>query len=341
MESGDIQSIAWQEAAAVLLRRRGIIAAVFAAGVMTAVIITSLLGPKYKAVATLVVTANRARIPVSPEENLKPTVDEVTEGDLNSEVELLKSTNLVREVLAPHRAQIEHGRDGGALRQGLAVAHYPLEVPGRLYRWLHGLPAQSAFDEYVETTADLLTVTPITKSHLIEVSYADAVPEWTADFVNQLVWRHVERQAEITQQSEALRFFDRQKRVLADRLGGAQTALRRFYEREGVVSTPTQREQLGDHLAEIESTLTDSHGELAEATAKAEFLVKEIPLHPKQLVSDPRFAASDPVETIKTRIVQLELQRGESLTKFAPTSLTIHELDKQIRSARHVLAQET
>jgi len=340
MDTGDIRSIPWQDAAAVLLRRRRVILAVFAGGVATAVVITYLMGPKYKAAATLMVTANRARVAVSPEENLRPTVDEVTEGDLNSEVALLKSTALVREVLEPYREQIEHDQEGGALQPIVTLLHFPIELPGLLYRAIHRIPARSAFDDYVEATADLLSVTPITKSHLIEVAYVASAPEWTADFVNKLVWRHLERQAEISQQSEALRFFEKQQQVLAETLRQAQGALRAFYVREGLVSVPTQRETLGDHLADVESTLTQSRAELAESAAKAAFLIKEIPSHPKQLVSDPRFALSDPVELVKTRVVQLELQRSELLPKFAPTSLTIHGINRQIAAAREVLAKE-
>lgn len=340
MHEDGTPGIQWQDALAVFVRRRRLILGVFASGIVTAALIGYVQGPRYRATATLMVTSNRARIAVSPEANLRPTVDPVTEQDLNSQVELLKSTALVREVLEPYRGQIEEGEPEGWFQHIAAILRYPLQLPGLVYRAIHGLPPLSKFDDYVETIAELVSVTPIAKSNLMEVSYLAARPEWTAEFVNKLVSRHVERQAQISQQSQALQFFEGQQQVLGEKLRRAQDALTEFYAREAIDSVPEQREKLGEQLAQVESTVTDSEGELAENTAKAAFLMKEIPRHAKSLVTDPRLTQTDPLQMVKTKLVQLELQRGELLAKFAPTSLRVQDIEKQIADVQRVYGEE-
>lgn len=340
MSDEGIPGIQWQDAVAVLVRRRKLILGIFASGVATAALIGYLQGPRYRATATLMVTSHRARVAISPEANLRPSVEPVTEQDLNSQVELLKSTTLVREVLEAYRNRIEHGEQEGWSQQIKPILHYLLHLPGLVYRTIHGLPQRSPFDDYVETTAELVSVTPIAKSTLMEVSYSASTPAWTAEFVNKLIARHVQRQAQISQQSQTLHFLESQEQILAEKLQRAQETLRVFYQREGIDSIPEQREKVGAQLVQVESNLTDAEGGLAEASAKVAFLTKEVPTHPKSLVTDPRLSQTDPVQMIKTRLVQLELERGELLSKFAPTSIRVQEVDKQIADVQRVFAQE-
>ena len=84
MNEDAIPAIQWQDAVAVLVRRRRLILGIFASGLATAALFGYLQGPRYRASATLMVTSNRARVAISPEANIRPTVDPVTEQDLNS-----------------------------------------------------------------------------------------------------------------------------------------------------------------------------------------------------------------------------------------------------------------
>src|SRR5262249_9174466 len=92
----------WREMVAVLHRRRLLIAQVVIAGVVTVTLGLWMKGPTYRATATMMVTADRAKSVVTPDANTHAVVDQVREGDLNSEATLLRSDALIREVLNPY-----------------------------------------------------------------------------------------------------------------------------------------------------------------------------------------------------------------------------------------------
>src|SRR5438046_7320465 len=101
MNEQPVSAFSWQDLVAVVQRRRRLIAAVLASGALAAALVSLLPAPTYEAAATLMVTSERARLVVSPDARAAATADRVTEQDLNSEAALLKSDDLVREVLEP------------------------------------------------------------------------------------------------------------------------------------------------------------------------------------------------------------------------------------------------
>ena len=180
----------------------------------------------------------------------------------------------------------------------------------------------------------------MSKSNLIEVSYEDSKPAWAAEFVNQLVSRHVERHVQLNQQSDARRFFETQQALLSDKLNKAEQALKRFYDREGIDSVPEERTLLRTRLGDLELALSQASTELAEATARAESLDKQIQTYPKSVATEAKLAQSEGFQLVKSRLLALELQRSELLSKFAPTSLKVRDLDRQIADAERLLAEE-
>jgi uncharacterized protein involved in exopolysaccharide biosynthesis len=339
MDEQDTAQIAWQEIVAVLFRRRKLILGVFVSGLATAALLVSIRSPVYQATATLMVTSQRAHIAVSPDPKSLATVDRLTDQDLNSEVALLSSPALVREALEPDRDQVGMTKETGWGQQLSRMLAAALDLPARFYRSMHGVPPLNPFEKLVLHLAPDVVVAPVSKSNLIEISYAGADPQWTADFVNRLAERHVERRAEMNQHAEALGFLESQRQLLNDKLHAAEGALENFYVRENIDATPEQRTTLRTELATLESTLANSTTELAEGTARAAFLSQEL-RSGRAAWSEAASPQADPVMLLKTRLVDLEMQRSELLTKFEPGNAKVRDLNSQIAEARRLLAVE-
>lgn len=324
----------WQDLLGVVVRRWRLILTVFLGGLALAVLYASSQTPVYLATAKIIVTPERARVAVSPDANEGSRIEQVTDEDLNSEVGLLKSESLVREVLEAERSERE---EPPPAVQKSAIATV-FDLPGIVYRTVHGLPAPDAFELQVQRTAKRLDIAPVTRSSLIEVTYADGNPERAARFVNLLVERHVERRARLSLQSDKRRFFEAQRGVLNERLLRAEQALRDFYAREQIRSGEN-RAAISTRLAELESELVKAETELADNGARAEHLAQAIGQYARRL--PPGTAeASTPGELIRARLIDLQLKRVELLAKFAPTSTHIRDLDQQIAQARRLLAEE-
>ncbi len=335
----DKPAIPWREIFAILLRRRSLILTVFVIGVTGVAALTWLRGPSYVAAAKIMVTSERAQMTVSPDADAKPVIDRVTEQDLNSEVALLQSTSLVREVLEHYRGQLE-APDSGVGHYLSAALRFPLELPGILYRHTHGVPPLTPFESWVQSTASRVRVDTISKSNLIEVSFQSSTAKWASQFVNDLVNRHVERHAQFNKQSDARRFYEGQQRLLNTKMQDAEKELGDFYTREGFDSAPEQQAALRARLAQMETTRSTSATALAEAKARMDFLSNAIRQYPKSIPADSKLAGNEGIQLIKARILALELDRSQALSAYAPTSVKIKQFDRQLEEAKRLLEKE-
>ena len=331
----------WQSLLGALARRWRLIALPTLLGLALASVWAYLSPPLYQAFATVIVRTNRARIAVSPDAQNTMTVERVDDQQVNSEVALMSSESLVREMLEPRRAEVERRSSGsGAVSAVFSILSMPFELPGQVYRSLHGIPEPNAFDTWVRDVSSGISVQPIPRSNLIQVSYVGTDPRETAGFLNAFVAKYLERNAKLGQQAEAREFYEEQSRLLADRARNAEQALTVFYANQGPDVAPEQREAVHRRLAETEDNLLKSETELAERTEKVAFLSREIQNHPKRITADAGGARGDGGALIKPRILELTMQRTELLSKYAPTSAKIQDIDRQIAEAKRLLQTE-
>jgi hypothetical protein len=96
--------------------------------------------------------------------------------------------------------------------------------------------------------------------------------------------------------------------------------------------TPEQRLALRARLEELQTTLAHSETELTEGTARIAFLTDEIKNYPRNIATESKVAQNQ--QYIKPKILDLELQRSELLAKYAPTSVKVRDLDRQIAEWR-------
>ncbi len=147
----DLETITWRDLVDGLRRRRGLILRVGGIGLLLMATAAMLMAPTYETSATLLVSATRSRS-ISPDAEAMPLVDRIEEEDLNSQAELLHSPTLIRRVLEP---QLDQMPERGLIRR---IVGAPRELARALHRLLHGVPAPSPLDEWVDDVGDHLDV---------------------------------------------------------------------------------------------------------------------------------------------------------------------------------------
>lgn len=330
-------SMTWNEFVTVLYRRRRLIAQLSLAGTIAVALLVIGLGPSYRASATLMVTAERARS-ISSDAEALPTLDRVTDEDLNSQAVLLGSRDLLRSVLNRFRGT-EHEPIPSLISRVVAL---PFEAVDRLHRILHGLPPVDDFERWVDATQRHLTIAPIKKTSLIEVAYKErgADPVWTATFVNALVDEGLARHERVSQQSEAQQFFDQQQQLLNERVVSAEAMRSAFYAREQLDSVPEQRALWRNRLSELNMTLQVAESDLAVETARAATLNNELRAHPKMIAHESRLTQNQAVQFIKPRILEKELERNQLLSTYKASSMKVRDVERELAEARRLLDAE-
>ncbi len=329
--------LTWRDVVAALRRRHRLIWVVGACGMACMALAAFSLPPTYRASATLLVSATRTRS-ISPNAEALPLVDRVSEEDLNSQAELLRSPGLIRKVLAPQAAAGQAPTAGVVSR----VLNLPREAGRALYRLLHGLPTPTALDEWTAEVEDHLRVELLKKTNLIAVSLRQrgVDPVWAAGFVNALVDAAIEQQAAAGQQAEASRFFDAQRTLQGERVRGAEEALRIFFAREGLDAVPEQRALLRTRLTELTVGLQDSEAALAGVEARVASLERELRRHPETVSKEVRRAQNQAVQFMKPRVLEKEIQRSELLSRYATTSSRVQDAERELAEAKRLLAAE-
>jgi uncharacterized protein involved in exopolysaccharide biosynthesis len=327
-------AIRWSDFLAIAVRRRRLIAFVFALGTAVSAALALRPVPTYRAVARLMVSDDRTRFMISPDAGSSSVVDLVTAQDLNAEVAMLSSTNTIRDVLERHRDAVKPVPPPSWTQLLADVLTHPTDWPARLYSSYHEITPVTPFEGWVRNTAGHTGAYVIKGTNLIEVAYEAEDPQWAAQFVNELLAHHVERHATLYQQEEAREFIGSQRELLSATLRAAEGALRSFAQREDTESVPDQRTAIRAQMSELQAALESANRDLVEGQARASFLERAVNSQAKQFESD------SPRQLVRARLLELQLQRTQLLAQFAPTSIRVHDLDGQIAEAERLLKSD-
>jgi uncharacterized protein involved in exopolysaccharide biosynthesis len=327
-------NLPWREVVTSSFRHRRMIVVITVVGALVAGISRFIAPPLYEARATLMLAQNRVEEQVSSEEGAIRQTGRIDETLVNTEVMWLRSKAVLSELLQPWRTELEIDRARGPSGMLVGIIGFPLRIPGMVYRSLHGTRAPTAFDAWVDSVRDRLVVSSFPKTNVIELSLKDPRKEFATAALEALIAYRMARQASFSQQDEAMEFYDAQSRLLGERVRQAEDALQAFYQREGIVGGPKERDAMRDRLADIRTSLAKAGTELAEARVRVDFLRKALRELPRVT------AAGESGASVQNQILALMLERSKLLSSYAPTSVKIVDLDRQIAEAKRLLSEE-
>jgi uncharacterized protein involved in exopolysaccharide biosynthesis len=291
-------------------------------GLMLALaIVYAFAGATYRAHARVLVRRGRADPPVTAQQNAPPDFSrvEVTEEELNSEVELLKDDDVLRRVVEANDL----------------AAHDWL-------RWLRPREPQEARGERAaKRLAGRLKVDPIKKTNLIAVSYDSPDPQLAAHVLQSLTRIYLEKHMEVHRPTGQLHFFDLQTEESRRQLEDAKGKLIDFTHQHGVVMAAQQRDLLLQRLDRTEADHRKTQVEMSEAARRVRELEAQMAKLPERMVTQTRTADNpELLRTLKASLLDLELKRTQLLTKFEPSHRLVQEVEQQILQAKSAITAE-
>lgn len=273
--------------------------------------------PRYEAHFRVLLRRGRSDPMVSPQPAsvVDFTRPDITEEELNSEVELL--------------------RDEALLKQVVRIAGL---VPAATQLSANNPTTESA----TRKLASRLTVEALKKSNLIQVSYRDTDPERAARVLAALSALYVEKHTALHRPSGEIDFFEQQTEESRNRLRQSEAELVRFTQTRGVVSADLERDIALQKLGEAEAAYRQTEQDLAETEKKISALREQLASFPARSVTLKRWADNPLLlEKMKSHLLELQLKRTELLTRYEPTYRLVQEVDRQIEETRAAIAAET
>lgn len=310
-----------RELAMVLFRRRKVFVCV-SGTVLAGAILFALFGAEYEAHLNVLVRRGRANAPVAVEQNapLDLTRMDITEEELNSEVELVRDDEVLRSVVQETGIG---GRD-----------------------WLHFLRPGEGNAERVERAARQLAkklkVEPVKKTNLIAIRYAAGDPQVAAKVLQSVEKAYLEKHMEVHRPSGEYRFFELQAGEALQQLEDSKQKLLTFSGKRGVVAAAEQRDLALQKLSEVDANFRQTRVELTETQQRVWELEAQLQKLPEREITLVRVADNpDLLKALKSTLLDLQLKRTGLLTKFEPTHRLVQEVDEQIAQAEKAIATES
>jgi uncharacterized protein involved in exopolysaccharide biosynthesis len=309
-----------RELAMVLFRQRKVFVGVSGL-ILTLAVVYAFAGATYRAHVRVLVRRGRADPPMAAQENAPPDFSrvEVTEEELNSEVELLKDDDVLRRVVEANDL----------------AAHDWL-------RWLRPHEPQAArVERAAKKLAGRLDVAPIKKTDLIAVSYDASDPQLAARVLQSLARTYLEKHMAVHRPRGQLHFFDQQTSESRRQLEEAQEKLLDFTKSHGVVVAAQQRDLVLQRLDEVEASYKQTQVEMSETERRVYELNAQLAKLPERSTTQVRTADNPQLlQTLKAGLLDLELKKTQLLTKFEPSHRLVQEVEQQILQAQAMIAAE-
>jgi uncharacterized protein involved in exopolysaccharide biosynthesis len=291
-------------------------------GVLTGAILTAVIQPaEYQASTKFLVSKERVDPAVSSEQNSPVVVNsEVSEEQLNSEIELLRSPDIIRDVV------IKCGLD----------KHPPL--------WDRVLASSIPERKIAVASARLqksLKVELVKKSNIIGVTYTSPDPQMAALVLSTLADAYTQKHVAVHSPPGQFEFFAQETDRYKKNLSEAEGQLKQLSQQEDGVSPTYTRDITLQKLSEFHSTLQQTRADIVVAEERIKTLEQQQGTTPERLTTSKKQTDdAQTLEPLKNTLMSLELKRTELLTKYQPEYPLVKEVDKEIADTQTAIAAE-
>jgi uncharacterized protein involved in exopolysaccharide biosynthesis len=315
--NAEIRSAPLGEIAAILSRRKWQILIMFIA-IFAVVAVTTFMTPKqYESHMKILVKNDRANMVVGPGTNAQSSQPgEVSETELNTEIELLNSSDLLQQVVTAS-GLVTPGATGTATpaeRQQLALQVAVNRLQGDLKIW------------------------PVKKTNIIEVWYTTGAPRRAVGVLQQLAASYLEAHLRIHGTPGSHEFFSNQAARYQSELKDAETSLANFRLKNDIVLFAQQKEEMLRRAGESSAMLLASEAGIREyrqkiADARSQFAATE----PRVLTQNRTLSNQNYVERLSTMLVELQNKRTQLMLKYRSDDRLVQEVSQEIADTEAAL----
>ncbi len=314
-----------------LFRHSKLVVFTFLAIVFGTLVGVILLPKEYEAKMEILVQRDRVDAAVTPgRDAAMSNPGEVTEEELNSEVELLKSRDLLEKVAVACNLQesiSSHLWDGLLPATASADSN---DGPGN----------EKKISQAVLALENKLEIEPLKKTDLIEVTYDSPDPKLSARVLGTLGNLYLEKTVAVHRPPGAFEFFQKESQHYDQELQDAEARLAQFDHDKGVADPQLEKQIALQKLSEFQATFNETQVAIQETEKRTRVVEDQLASTPAQTISQVK-SSENPflMQQLKTTLLDLELKRTGLLDKFEPDYRPVQEVQKQIEQTIDAIAQ--
>lgn len=322
-------NVSTRDVAGVIFRHKLLICVTFLTVVIGTAIVTFMMPNQYESRMKILVKNTRSDVPITPERtnglNGVPPDSEASETQINSEIALLTSKDLLNQIVT--ECGLAATRPSTLQRIGLKEA--PKTPEARV-------------EEAADRLSKALVIEPVKKASIIEVSYTSESPEKAAEVLTKLRDLYLDKHVKLHRPPGTFEFFRNQAEQYELQLQDAERQFSDFQQSMNVVSLNQQKEQTVLKLTETKSRMLETESSLKEVTQRIDRLQQQLKSVEPRIITQSRALPNQySAERLNTMIVELQNKRTQLLTKYRPDDRLVKEIDQQIATTRAALQRAT
>jgi uncharacterized protein involved in exopolysaccharide biosynthesis/Mrp family chromosome partitioning ATPase len=250
--------------------------------------------------------------------------------DVNSEIELLHSDDLLRRVV------LEMGFDKDP---NFPYSDWVFHQPLRLLRWgingvLYTIGLKNKPDNItiaVDELNDRIITDPIRDSHVLEVRLRMGSPKKAQEILEKILDEYQQYHIEIFSNAKSVPFFTEQRKRVEDQLAKAQADLQSFRKEANISLLATEEELLLQQYTEAKKVLTQLE-EISEAVSAGDL--------DSSVISSLSGQTDSPVvREMQLRLLELLLEQNRVIQSLGPKHPQVLSLREQVRIAQNNLLE--
>ena len=271
-------------------------------------LISHLLPHRYESEMKFLVNNERADMVITSGANPSPAPPaEVNETEVNSEIELLRSRDILERIVLDHGLYLPFERNAA------------------------GMPSRKSIERATDKLNKALSVSAMRKTNIIDVTYGDTDPNSAIGVLQDIGQRYLAAHLVAHSAPGTEEFFRVQVFHFAKELMVARTALSDFHRTTQLFSMPEQQSALIQRLATVSAQLTDVTAQIHVQDNRLIESDRQLSGVPERVVTQVRQTSDQlALQQVEPMLAQLENRRIELNTKFKSSDRLVRELDEQI-----------
>jgi uncharacterized protein involved in exopolysaccharide biosynthesis len=311
-----MESISLKTILAVLFRHKGLVLGLFLGIVSVVSAVTFLMPREYESRMKVLVKNERADLVVSPDARDAGQIrGDVSEAQVNSEIELLTSNDLLAKVVRECRLDEQNGAVHAA-----------------------GAPRPEGFERAVRKLQRELKITPVRKANIIQITYAAQSPELAAAVLKELSSAYLDAHLSVHRTAGTTEFFQKQSGLYETQLRDYENRLSEFRRENSITSIGEQKDLMLRKSMDADTALHDADAAVAEAASRVAELHRQVGTQDRRIVTQSRVLPNQySVERLNTMLAELQNRRTQALMKFRSDDRVVVELEQEIADTRAAL----
>jgi uncharacterized protein involved in exopolysaccharide biosynthesis len=279
---------------------------------------------EYESEMKLLVRRERVDPIITPDQITAQPRSELSEEELNAEIELLRSDDVLRRVVLELKLQDR--------------ASEPLWY--RLSREPVGSSEEVRTARAIEKLNNTLSVSRPRLSNVITVGYRSDNPKFSTEVLNAVSRAYLDKHLSVRRPPGQYEFFEKQAEEYRTKLAAAEERLARFPRSGGAVAGQAELENAVRRASELRAEQQQTETAMRETEMRIGTLTKELSATSPRMTTAVRTADNPQLEMeLKGTLLTLELKRTELLQKFQPSYREVQQVEQQIEAARAAIAE--